>query len=190
MNLHTKLESRPKPGRPWEYLFYADFDGDAEDAPIAAALSAVRARCTELRVLGSYDVDSGRGPAPRRPRLPRCPCSCRAVARLEASSPPPMPAAAKNWPRAARTSRPGGTQLRIGDALIGGGDFVIIAGPCSVESREQMLATAEAVRARGAGLLRGGAFKPRTSPYAFQGLGWEGVGAAGRGGRGSRACPP
>jgi 3-deoxy-7-phosphoheptulonate synthase len=52
---------------------------------------------------------------------------------------------------------------------------VIIAGPCSVESRDQVLATAEAVRARGALLLRGGAFKPRTNPYAFQGLGWEGV---------------
>jgi 3-deoxy-7-phosphoheptulonate synthase len=86
-----------------------------------------------------------------------------------------MPAGAKNWPKAARPSKPGGTQVRVGHTQIGGGDFVIIAGPCSVESREQVLATAEAVRERGAVLLRGGAFKPRTNPYAFQGLGWEGV---------------
>jgi 3-deoxy-7-phosphoheptulonate synthase len=86
-----------------------------------------------------------------------------------------MPPAAKNWPRAARTSRPAGTQIRVGGALVGGGDFVVAAGPCSVESREQILDAAEAVRARGAVMLRGGAFKPRTNPYAFQGLGWEGV---------------
>ena len=173
----TKLESRPKPGRAWEYMFYADFEGDADDPPIAAALAAMRERCTEFRVLGSYDVD-GRGAskpastaaqaAAPRPAAPAAP-------RPGASSPPPMPAAAKNWPRAARTSRPAGTQIRVESTLIGGGEFVIIAGPCSVESREQVLSAAEAVRARGAVMLRGGAFKPRTNPYAFQGLGWDGV---------------
>ncbi len=56
-----------------------------------------------------------------------------------------------------------------------GGNFVIIAGPCSVESEHQMLATAEAVKEAGADMLRGGAFKPRTSPYAFQGLGLRGL---------------
>ena len=58
---------------------------------------------------------------------------------------------------------------------IGGGNFQVIAGPCSVESEEQMVAVAKAVKAAGATLLRGGAFKPRTSPYAFQGLGKEGL---------------
>lgn len=58
---------------------------------------------------------------------------------------------------------------------VGGGRPVIIAGPCSVESREQILETAQAVRAAGAHMLRGGAYKPRTSPYAFQGLGEEGL---------------
>src|SRR5207248_8309818 len=58
---------------------------------------------------------------------------------------------------------------------IGGGAPVVIAGPCAVEGREQLLAAARAVRAAGAQLLRGGAFKPRTSPYAFQGLGEEGL---------------
>jgi 3-deoxy-7-phosphoheptulonate synthase len=62
-----------------------------------------------------------------------------------------------------------------GGVKIGGGHFQIIAGPCSVESREQILAVARAVKEAGAQLLRGGAFKPRTSPYAFQGLHAEGI---------------
>lgn len=63
----------------------------------------------------------------------------------------------------------------IGGVKIGGGNFQIIAGPCSVETREQVTYIAECVKKSGAGLLRGGAFKPRTSPYAFQGLKGEGI---------------
>ena len=58
---------------------------------------------------------------------------------------------------------------------IGGSNFVVMAGPCSVESEEQLMATARAVKAAGATVLRGGAYKPRTSPYEFQGLGPEGL---------------
>jgi len=60
-------------------------------------------------------------------------------------------------------------------AKIGGSSFAVIAGPCSVESRQQLVAVAEAVKKSGAALLRGGAFKPRTSPYSFQGMGCEGI---------------
>lgn len=65
------------------------------------------------------------------------------------------------------------TIVDVGGKKIGGGDVVVIAGPCSVESREQLLETARAVKASGADMLRGGAYKPRTSPYDFQGLGVE-----------------
>ncbi len=65
------------------------------------------------------------------------------------------------------------TVIRVLDAVVGDGSLTIMAGPCSVESREQVLETAEAVKAAGATILRGGAFKPRTSPYSFQGLGVE-----------------
>ncbi len=65
--------------------------------------------------------------------------------------------------------------VRIGKIEISGPDFIIIAGPCAVESERQLLETAEAVARGGARILRGGAFKPRTSPYAFQGLGLEGL---------------
>jgi 3-deoxy-7-phosphoheptulonate synthase len=67
------------------------------------------------------------------------------------------------------------TVVRVGDAAIGGDEMAIIAGPCAVESRTQAFTVAEAVRRSGARFFRGGAFKPRTSPYAFQGLGEEGL---------------
>ncbi|MCL6472090.1 MAG: 3-deoxy-7-phosphoheptulonate synthase [Firmicutes bacterium] len=67
------------------------------------------------------------------------------------------------------------TLVKVGDTVIGEGYFNVMAGPCSVESKEQMLQTANAVKAAGATVLRGGAFKPRTSPYSFQGLGVEGL---------------
>lgn len=67
------------------------------------------------------------------------------------------------------------TTIPLGDAVLGSDDFVIMAGPCTVESREQVVTTACGVRARGAHVLRGGAYKPRSSPYSFQGLGEEGL---------------
>ncbi len=74
-----------------------------------------------------------------------------------------------------RGFRPEGTRITVGPMTIGGPEVAIIAGPCSVESREQLFAAAERVAAAGARGLRGGAFKPRTSPYSFQGLGEEGL---------------
>ena len=74
-----------------------------------------------------------------------------------------------------REFQPISTTVQVGESTIGGAEMVVMAGPCSVESEEQMLATARAVKAAGAKVLRGGAFKPRTSPYSFRGLGEEGL---------------
>jgi len=74
-----------------------------------------------------------------------------------------------------REERSSTTVIHVGATAIGASEFVLIAGPCSVESWEQMMAAAQAVRAAGGGLLRGGAYKPRTSPYGFQGLGEKGL---------------
>ena len=74
-----------------------------------------------------------------------------------------------------RKFHPENTVVQVGDTLIGGGHFAMIAGPCSVESEEQIVTVAKAVKAAGATMLRGGAFKPRTSPYDFQGLKAEGI---------------
>jgi 3-deoxy-7-phosphoheptulonate synthase len=77
--------------------------------------------------------------------------------------------------QANRKFHPNDTIIQVGDVRIGGGYFVIMAGPCSVESEEQIIEVAKAVKASGAQILRGGAFKPRTSPYAFQGMKGEGI---------------
>ena len=74
-----------------------------------------------------------------------------------------------------RDFHPEDTVIRVGDTTIGGGSLTVIAGPCAIESRDQLLRTAAAVAKAGATVLRGGAFKPRTSPYSFQGLGMDGV---------------
>ena len=74
-----------------------------------------------------------------------------------------------------RKFHPQDTVVSVGNVHIGGGTFTMIAGPCSVETHEQIVAIAQSVKASGAAILRGGAFKPRTSPYAFQGLGQDGI---------------
>ena len=74
-----------------------------------------------------------------------------------------------------RKFHPEDTVVEVGDVKIGGGSFCVMAGPCSVESEEQIVAVAKAVKASGANMLRGGAFKPRTSPYSFQGMRSEGL---------------
>jgi len=76
---------------------------------------------------------------------------------------------------ASRAFKPDGTKIRIKDVVIGDREVVVMAGPCTVESRDQVMAIAEIVYQEGAKILRGGAFKPRTSPYSFQGLGEEGL---------------
>ena len=76
---------------------------------------------------------------------------------------------------ASRDFHPDNTGFRINGVAIGGHQVIVMAGPCAVESRDQVLETAHAVKAAGAHILRGGAFKPRTSPYSFQGLGEEGL---------------
>ena len=79
------------------------------------------------------------------------------------------------YKQANRKFHPNDTIIDIGGAKIGGGHFAMIAGPCSVESEAQIIEVATAVKASGANILRGGAFKPRTSPYAFQGMQGEGI---------------
>ena len=77
------------------------------------------------------------------------------------------------FPLASREMREGRSVVNVAGVLVGGAEVVVIAGPCSVESRAQLLETARAVKRAGASMLRGGAYKPRTSPYDFQGLGLE-----------------
>jgi 3-deoxy-7-phosphoheptulonate synthase len=80
-----------------------------------------------------------------------------------------------SWKLVSRSFRPERTTFEVGPHVIGGPEIAIMAGPCAVESRESIVEIAQAVKAAGASFLRGGAFKPRTSPYSFRGLGEEGL---------------
>jgi chorismate mutase/prephenate dehydratase len=177
----TKLESRSMQNTPWEYQFYVDIEGNVEDPKVAAALDGIGRNARYLRVLGCYprkadpslqvpkDVDLSPEQAPAAP--------------VVASA--PLPSETKvAYPLAAR--RPGAeaerTLVKVGDVVFGEG-FVVVAGPCAVETEAQVFETARVVREGGAGVLRGGVFKPRTSPYAFQGLGLAGLDILARAGQ-------
>ncbi len=174
-----KLESKPHLGYGTERVFYVDFDGDLDDANVAQALAELKKACKTLNVLGSYDAHVGE-PIGRNDDPPKA-----LVELVREIAPAPAPIADSPFPRVSRAANPPGTTLQIGGVRVGDGEFTIVAGPCSVESREQILDTARSVAAHGAVMLRGGAFKPRTSPYAFQGLGWEGVSLLAEAGRAS-----
>ncbi len=172
----TKLESRPLPERPWEYLFYVDVEGNVDDDRMVKALDGVREYTGSLRVLGCYPRRTGAGPA-RTPHLrlvveeageaPACDVEDGApAARVDAAGPRHL----TSLPDSGRRS-----VVHVGNAEIGGERFTLIAGPCAVESRQQIMESAELVASVGAQIMRGGAFKPRTSPYSFQGLGLEGL---------------
>jgi 3-deoxy-7-phosphoheptulonate synthase len=176
-----KLESKPYLGHGSESIFYIEFEGDVESANVAGAIAEFKRVCVTVTVLGSYDAHVG-SPIGANDRPPE---SATAGVPHAGRAEPIVVPAETSFPRVARVARPEGSALRVGGVRIADGEFAIVAGPCSVESREQILETARAVRAHGAVMLRGGAFKPRTSPYAFQGLGWEGVALLAEAGRAS-----
>ena len=168
----TKLESRPRPNRPWEYMFFVDFEGNLADARVAAALDSLRAETLFLKVLGCYPAKATAQAAQASELKPSVESP-----KVEPVAPPKKPSAqaSKHYKLAARANRSEDTLVRVGDLLIGGDGFVVMAGPCSVESADMIHKTALYVKEKGAHILRGGVFKPRTGPYAFQGLGLEGL---------------
>ena len=163
----SKLDSKARLGSRDEYTFYVDVDGDVREERFVNALHTLRGVTASLHVIGSYDATS----AP--PRVREMPAST--IDEKPPVTPPPPQKLQASLPKVTRRHESVSARVRVGNVVIGDGHFVVVGGPCSVESRDQILATAEAVAASGAVMLRGGAFKPRTSPYSFQGLGWEGV---------------
>jgi 3-deoxy-7-phosphoheptulonate synthase len=168
----TRIESSPQPATPWEYRFLVEFEGHRDDPQVEAALMALRTSANHVRVLGCFR----RGAPDRRADLPVGP---PAVAGPPASAPVPRPAGTPSAPRSphlfARREGLERSTVRVGNVEIGGDRFVLIAGPCAVESRDQIMESARIAARNGARILRGGAFKPRTSPYSFQGLGFDGL---------------
>jgi chorismate mutase/prephenate dehydratase len=169
----SKLDSKSRLGTK-DFAFYVDVDGDVRDEGFADALRALREETSTLHIIGSYDADE----APPRVR--------RAIDVVVDNSPAVIPSISKqkqNFPKVTREPGQPRSKVRVGNLVIGDGTFVVAAGPCSVESREQVLAVAHEIADHGATLMRGGAFKPRTSPYAFQGMGWDGLALLAEAGR-------
>mgnify|MGYP005832935701 CR=1 FL=1 len=168
----TKLESRPMPGTPFQYLFYLDFEGNIATENVRTALDALSGATSFLKILGTYPVETRTRTAP----------DLRAILAASASEPAPRaPAEPAAGPEegdrrlASRAKKPEDTVITVKDVRIGGPQLVLIAGPSAVESAEQILACARQVRECGGQVLRGGIFRPRTSPTAFPGLGLEGL---------------
>jgi chorismate mutase/prephenate dehydratase len=167
----TKLESRPRPASPWEYLFYLDIEGHVDDSRVKEALDGIAPYTNTLKILGCY---------PRRARqdeeIP--PGDSPEIQETLPESPPthlaPLAVPSHLKHAGLRADREPSV-VRIGNAPVGAGHFMLIAGPCAVESRSQIMAAAGMVKEAGAQVMRGGAFKPRSSPYSFQGLGFEGL---------------
>ncbi len=136
---------------------------DATDQEVSGVLEAIeklgyKAHAIPGATRTAIGVTGNSGPIPRE-QLESLPGVIQAIR------------VTKPYKLVSREVKPEDTLVRVGDVTIGGKDVVVIAGPCSVESREQILKSAEQVRQAGGHMLRGGAFKPRTSPYSFQGLG-------------------
>ncbi|MBN2424446.1 MAG: 3-deoxy-7-phosphoheptulonate synthase [Calditrichaceae bacterium] len=150
------LSSRPHKTEPWKYHFFIDVEGHAEDENIINAFEEIKNLTGFLYVFGSYPKFEG-------------------VLNNTAAQKTGAKRIKKEGPLYSIHTKPDRTVVQVGNIAVGSGDFIIIAGPCSVEGRHQMMESAKIVAEHGAHLLRGGAFKPRTSPYSFQGLGEEGL---------------
>lgn len=166
----VKLESRPIPHNPREELFYIDFEGNVADPKVENVLETLTRQVRFLKVLGSY---------PSRDLRPRPEVDTRqpveASGRDKLVSPVHSDQSPKGYRLGSRGHKAANTIVEVGEARFGGEELVLIGGPCAVESWDQVIAAARAVRDAGGTVLRGGCFKPRTSPYSFQGLGFEGL---------------
>ena len=183
----AKLESRPIPGNPWEEMFYVDFEGNIEDEKVRQAIDALTRVTRFIKVLGSYPSQE----LPRTALPPQAIVASRADAESEGNGRKPQDAGSKTaaaaksekgsaktgkgYRLASREHKSEDTVIETKGVRLGGDEFVVIAGPCSVESHQQIMSCAREVSEHGGRILRGGCFKPRTSPYSFQGLGFEGV---------------
>ena len=166
----TKLQSRPIIGNPWEEMFYLDFIGNIDDKNVLHLLDELGKLVRFIRVFGCYPIrekertnvevhnELEEEDYTEEPVLPEI----KKEAKVKVS-----------YKLASREYKNDNTIVKAGNVLIGDDNFVIIAGPCSVESQEQIMNCARETKENYAQILRGGCFKPRTSPYSFQGLGYE-----------------
>lgn len=158
----TKLESRPHKTEPWRSYFYLDFEGHTADQMVKEVFKELKEQTNFLKIMGSYPIWTGKGKVEHLH-----------LKKTEDEDKSHLPLYSRE--RQDKSTTISLKSPNMADVTIGGGAFTIIAGPCSVEGRKQLFKTANIIRESGVRILRGGAFKPRTSPYSFQGLGEEGL---------------
>lgn len=167
----TKLESRPIIGNPWEEMFYLDFQGNIQSEKVKSLLDEVGKHTRYLKILGCYPMKEF-----EKTKIERVQNGDEKIVlqtEIKVKEPVKKSSSTVSYKLASREYKSDDTIIKVKDVKIGGGNFVIIAGPCSVESSQQIFECAREVKDNFAHILRGGCFKPRTSPYAFQGLGYE-----------------
>jgi len=170
----TKLESRPIVGNAWEEMFYLDFEGNIQNEIIQKLIDELGQYIRFMKILGSYPSQEL---VRTKLELQKISNVEIPIAKIHESNEFDVPHVSikksKSYKLASREYKQEDTVIKVKDVLIGGNDFIVIAGPCSVESQEMIFECAQEVKENGAHILRGGCFKPRTSPYSFQGLGME-----------------
>jgi chorismate mutase/prephenate dehydratase len=169
----AKLESRPIAGNPWEEMFYIDFEGNISEERVKRALEALTPHTKFMKVIGcypSYDLPPAQ-PNAMESRI----VSAESSVKKDSAPASEQKAKKKSNLLASRDRKAEDTVIEVKGVRIGGGGFIVMAGPCSVESEEQIFSCAREAKENGAMILRGGCFKPRTSPYSFQGLGLKGL---------------
>jgi len=204
----TKLESRPIPNKPWQQLFYVDFEANVAGKQVLTCIESLSKSCVFYRLLGCYpaqdtDITQVSAKTLADAKLTRL---AKAINKDSAApgssiddftivnstttnskisnsvntsdlkiSNEQQSKARDNYHLASRHYKKENTQIIVNNHIIGGGQFTTIAGPCAVESEAQIDGCAKHAHESGVSILRGGCFKPRTSPYSFQGLGYDGL---------------
>ncbi|MFH0733326.1 MAG: bifunctional 3-deoxy-7-phosphoheptulonate synthase/chorismate mutase [bacterium] len=178
----TKLESRPILGNPWEEMFYLDFVGNIKDSIIQEMIDELSIHTRLFKVLGSYvspDLERTKMDLGKLLANDVEENGENVIIEDETSEIPeikaPKKKSTKSYKVASREYKSEDTIIKVKGLEIGGDNFVVIGGPCSVESHQQVLDCASVLKETGGHILRGGCFKPRTSPYSFQGMGFEGL---------------
>ncbi|MCU0961306.1 MAG: bifunctional 3-deoxy-7-phosphoheptulonate synthase/chorismate mutase [Pirellulaceae bacterium] len=174
----TKLESRPRKGSRFQYVFYLDFEGNIAEPRVDEALVDLRGATSFLKILGCFPVENRERTVPTIRSLvgERDPAVAAANSSRGAGGAETAPAPAnQRHPLASRETKARNTIINVRGTEIGGDELVIMAGPCAVESAEQILACARQVKECGGKILMGGCFKPTITPLGFQGLGYDGL---------------
>ncbi|WP_444998115.1 bifunctional 3-deoxy-7-phosphoheptulonate synthase/chorismate mutase [Aliikangiella sp. IMCC44359] len=173
----SKLESRPIAGKPWEQMFYIDFEGNIASDVVAQALEEISKLCRFLKVLGSYPTEDITATKVSTSALTKAKVTSSQSQETKIAPPAVKPETQdkprKSYHLASREHKAEDTIIEVKGVKIGGSGFSVLAGPCSVESLDQIMTCAKHANETGVDVLRGGCFKPRTSPYSFQGLGFE-----------------